>query len=112
MLLIFPLTVSQRLLIKKSEIWKPQLNFDIFFHCIVFGQIFVNVDDTAQYVAKPLKRKINVIILQFCKVIISNQPKSQLSLVHRKAFFLESQLSVSVYTYETICRSKKENNKQ
>ena len=48
MLLIFPLTVSQRLLIKNSEIWKPQLNFDIFFHCIVFGQIFVNmfVDDT------------------------------------------------------------------
>ena len=42
--------VSQRLLIliKNSEIWKPQLNFDIFFHCIVFGQIFVNmfVDDT------------------------------------------------------------------
>ena len=48
-----------------------------------------------------LQRKLNH---NFAK---SNQPKSQLSLVHRKAFFLESQLSVSVYTYETISRSKK-----
>ena len=57
MLLIFPLTVSQRLLIRKSEIWKPQLNFDIFFHCIVFGQIFVNVDDTAQYVSRKTSKE-------------------------------------------------------
>lgn len=76
MLLIFPLTVSQRLLIKKSEIWKPQLNFDIFFHCIVFGQIFVNmfVDDTEYVRGKTFfsRKKVNAIILQFCKVISQN----------------------------------------
>lgn len=66
------------------------------------------VDDTDYRVCKR-QNLLSNIIPKFCKVIISNQPKSQLSLVHRKAFFLESQHSVSVYTYETISRSKKKN---